>query len=148
MAVVTFAERIALDLALLIADITIRELSKQRGDPTSEDTSKTTRVSQMAASRVTRRLGDSGSYDDTDATIGDQTFLEFGMRYAIVLYSSTYSFRFSDAARETEKELKLEIEEYRMTLTLEASTPVVKTRDNDDLNRRYTQDWDSDSLID
>lgn len=148
MASVTYAERIALDMALVIASETIEDFSRQRDPTNSENTTRTTRVAQMAASKIESRLGSAGLYDDTDATIGNQIFLEFGIRYAILLYSSIYSFVFSSAAGDTLTALKAEIEEYRATLIVAASTPVIGIRDNDDLNAPYVDDWESEEVTD
>ena len=146
MAVATYAERIALDLAILISNDTLIDLSRQRDATATENTARTTRVSQMAAAKIESRLGAAGNYDTTDTTVGKQIFIEFGVRYAILLYSSIYTFTFSDSAKTTLDDLKAEIEEYRGTLITNASTPVVGTRDNDDLNNRYTNDWETEAI--
>jgi len=102
----------------------------------------------MAAAKIESRLGSAGSYDDTDATIGNQIFLEFGIRYAILLYSSIYTLMFNDSAKTTLDDLKAEIEQYRQTLVTNASTPIVVTRDNDKLNAQYTDKWDTEEVSD
>jgi len=144
MATATFAERIQDDLALLIADSTLIDLSRQRDATVTQDTDKTLRVCQMAASKVESVLGDAGSYDDADGTIGDQTFLDFGIRMALLYYSQIYTFTLTDKGVASMEFLMAEMESYAKGLRQEASTPVIDGPDNDKLNLRYPDStWDS-----
>lgn len=145
MATATFAERIQDDLAVLISDPTMIDLSRQRNATATEDTTKTIRVAQMAAAKVESRLGSAGSYDDTDGTVGKQIFLDFGVRIALMRYSQVYSLVLTDAGRLYIGSVNQELEEYRMSLVQEASNPVVASHDNDEFNQRHDgPNWDDD----
>lgn len=136
MATATFAARIALDLAALVASATMIDLSRQRDATATENTARTTRVAQMAAAKVESRLGSAGSYDDTDGTIGDQIWLDLGVRIALLYYSQVYTFTLTEPGRAYVGMVLEELELYRQTLVQEALTSQVARVDNDTLNKR------------
>lgn len=140
MATATFAERIQDDLAVLIADKTLIDLSRQRDATATQETARTLRVCQMAAAKVESKLGDVGSFDDTDGTIGDQTALDFGVRVAMMLYSQMYSLTLTEAGRDTFVSVMTEIDAEADVRRQEAGTPVIKSRENTQFNARHTGD--------
>lgn len=144
MATATFAERIQDDLTVLIADATLIDLSRQRDATATQNTARTLRVAQMAAAKIESRLGAAGSYDDTDGTIGNQVFLDFGIRWALMLYSQMYSLALTDAGVVMINMLREEIEELRESLVQEADLGT-GIMDNDDLNARYPHStWETE----
>jgi len=148
MAAATFAERLNLDLTLLIADQALIDLSRQQDATATQNTSRTTRVCQMAAAKVESRLGPAGAYDDTDATIGDQIFLDFGIRLALYYYSQVYTFVLKEAGVAYIGSIREEIDEHREMLVQAAilGQPTVVKVDNDALNkRRPNSTWGSTS---
>ena len=136
MATATFAARLNLDLTILIADQAMIDMSRQQSTTATQDATKTTRVCQMAAAKVESRLGAAGSYDDTDGLIGNQIFLDFGIRIALMYYSQIYTFTLKDAGVDYLSSVMDELEEYRATLVQEAVKTVVARQDNDVLNKR------------
>lgn len=136
MAACTFSARIALDLAALVASATMIDLSRQRDATATENTARTTRVAQMAAAKVESRLGSSGSYDDTDGTIGDQIWLDFGVRIAMLYYSQVYTFTLTDAGVGYVGAVLDELELYRKTMVQETARIVIQRMDNEALNKR------------
>jgi len=136
MATATFAARIALDLAVLLANQAMIDLSRQQDATATENTARTTRVSQMAAAKVESRLGSAGSYDDTDGTIGDQIWLDLGVRIALLYYSQVYTFTLTEPGRDYVGTVLDELELYRQTLVQEALVSQVAKVDNDTLNKR------------
>lgn len=136
MATCTFAARIALDLALVVTSPSMIDFSRQRDATATEDTARTARVCQLAAAKVESRLGSAGSYDDTDATIGDQVFLDFGSRIALLRYSQVYSLVLTDTGTSYIGTVIEELEEYRETLVAEQIKLGVAKVDNTDLNKR------------
>jgi len=136
MASCTYAERIALDLAVLIASDSMIDLSRQRDATATENTVRTTRVCQMAAAKVESRLGSAGSYDDTDGTIGEQIWLDFGVRMALLYYSQVYTFTLTEKGMNYVGAVREEIEEYRQTLVQETPRTVIQRMDNEALNKR------------
>jgi len=144
MATATFAERIALDLALIVANPSMIDFSRQRDATATENTARTTRVCQLAAAKVESRLGAAGSYDDTDATIGNQIWLDFGTRLALLRYSQVYTLTLTDFGVGYIGSVHEEIEEYRETLVQEAVKLVVGKVDNTALNKRRSHStWGS-----
>ena len=137
MAVATFAERIQDDLTVLIADQTLIDLSRQRDATATQDVPRTLRVSQMAASKVESVLGDVGSYDDTDGTIGDQQALDYGIRIALLYYSQMYTLTMTDAGQAMQGGVLEELENLAVQRRQTQGTPVVKNRDNDAFNARH-----------
>ncbi|MCZ7608501.1 MAG: hypothetical protein M5U25_21150 [Planctomycetota bacterium] len=136
MAACTFAERIALDLAVLVASASIIDLSRQRDATATENTARTTRVCQMAAAKVESRLGSAGSYDTVDGTIGEQIWLDFGVRLALLYYSQVYTFTLTEKGMSYVGAVREEIEEYRQTLVQETPRTVIQRMDNEALNKR------------
>lgn len=144
MASATFAERIALDLAILVANSSMIDFSRQRDATATENTARTDRVSQLAAAKVESRLGSAGSYDDTDATIGNQIWLDFGTRIALLRYSQVYSLTLTDFGVGYIGSVHDELEEFRETLVQEAIKLTVGKVDNTALNkRRPNSTWGS-----
>lgn len=91
MATCTFAARLVIDLAVIVASPTIIDASRQRVTTATEDSARTARVCSLAAGLVEGVLGSVGTYDDTLATTGDQTALEIALRIALHLYLHNYS---------------------------------------------------------
>ena len=111
MAVCTFAARLVIDVSLVLAAETVIDLSRQRDVTATHNTAFTTRVCKMAANKVEAILGDVGSYDDSDITVGDQDALELGLRLAILFYSNTFTLMQTPDNREALRELIDEIKE-------------------------------------
>jgi len=149
MAAITFAERIQDDLALLVADQSLIDLSRQRDATATEDTSRTLRVCQMAAAKLEGILGDAGSYDDTDVTIGDLQMLDLGVRLALRYYASVYSLTLTAEKQGLVEGIMAEAEALAKSRRQANSTPVVSVADNDDLNARHDNStWADDDDTD
>lgn len=145
MAAISYAARIQLDFAVLIASATMVDLSRQRDATAGENTVKTTRVSQMAAAKVESRLGPAGQYDDTDGTIGDQIFLDLGLRLALLYYSQFYTLTLTDAGTAAIVSIRTELEEQRVSMVQEAMLGT-SVMDNTKLNDRYPHSkWGSEN---
>lgn len=140
----TLSQRVYLDLAVLVSGSSLIDLSRQRDVTTSQDIIKTSRVCDMAAGKVESVLGVAGVYGSHDLTIGDYSFLDFGIRLALLYYSQVYSFTLSDKGTGSMESLLAEVQQYAKGLRQEASTPALSTQDNDKLNKRRNVDtWDS-----
>lgn len=148
MAAATFAERIALDLALLVADATIIDLSRQRDGTAGQLTTRTVRVTEMAAAKVESVLGDVGAYDDTISTQGDQAALDVGIRMALYYYSQIYTLTLTDAGVAALENLLEELDTLAKRRRQANATPVVDTLDNDAINARHDSSvWDDDDDV-
>jgi len=110
MATATFAERISLDLAILISPSSLIDLTNQRDTDALVNTNLLDRTSQMAAAKIQSRLGDVGSYDDTDGTIGDQQALDLGIRLSLHYLTNVYTLTLTDAGQAAQRQLFEEIE--------------------------------------
>lgn len=146
MAACTFAQRVAVDLGVLLASATVIDLSRQRDTTTTENTARTTRVAQLSAAKIESRLGSAGSYDDTDGTIGDQKWLDLGIRLAMFYYSQVYSLVLTDAGTRYLSSVLEELELFSDVLRQEATLGVVAKVDNDGRDARYPHStWGSTS---
>ena len=142
MASVTFSAKIVLDLALLVADQTIIDLSRQRDSTAGQLTTRTVRVSEHAAAAVEAKLGTVGAFDDTDQAIGDLAALDIGTRLALLRYSQVYPLTFTDAGTAMISEIKTELEDLAASRRQEQGTPVLKSRENTLFNTRHAgDDW-------
>lgn len=142
MATVTFPVKIGLDLVLLVADQTLIDLSRQRDSTATELSTRTVRTTEHAAAKVESVLGDVGSYDDTDQTIGDLAALDIGTRLALLRYSQVYTLTLTADGVSYIGEIKDELDELAEQRRQEAGTPVLKSRENTTFNLRHEgDDW-------
>lgn len=142
MATVTFPVKIGLDLVLLIADQTLIDMSRQRDSTATELASRTVRTTEHAAAKVQAKLGDVGSYDDTDQTLGDLAALDLGVRLALLRYSQVYTLTLTEDGRSYIGDIREELDEEADTRRQEAGTPVLKSRENTTFNLRHEgDDW-------
>lgn len=129
MATQTYQARLIADLALLVSAkklanwSNLDDIKDESGDPRAENTARTAAVVRQAAAYVEGRLGAAGNYDDGDATVGNQRMVDFGVRYALLLYSQVLPVTLTDAGRAYIGDIKVEIEAEREALIQEASTP-------------------------
>lgn len=136
MATCTFGVRIGVDLAVIIASPTLIDASRQRVTTATEDTTRTARVCVLAAKKVESVLGAVGSYDDADATIGDQDALEIGIRIALHLYLHAYSMVQTAETNALWQDLLKELRELAEKRVAEV-TPVYGQPDNTELDALY-----------
>lgn len=148
MASITFAQRIQDDLQVLIASNTLIDLTNQRDSDATEDTDISLRASQFAAAKIESILGSAGTYDDTDQTIGDQVMLDLGVRLAYErLRRMTGVWDTED--EDVEKQIVEEAKDLNETRVQENALPVRKSKDNEELNKRYkSSEWPDDSDTD
>lgn len=131
MATQTYQARIIADLALLISAKKLANWSNMddvkdsEGDPRAENTARTAAVVRQAAAYVEGRLGPAGNYDDADPSVGQQEWVDFGVRYALMLYSQVYPVTLTDAGLRYIGDIKAEIADFHEILVQEASTPYV-----------------------
>ena len=146
MATVTFPVKIGLDLVLLVADKTLIDMSRQRDSTATELTTRTVRVTEIAAAVVEGKLGDVGSFDDTDQTVGDLSALDLGIRIALLRYSQFYTLTMTEAGVAFIGLWKSDLEDIAAQRRQEAMTPIVAKVDNDKLNlRKPHSTWGSTS---
>lgn len=98
----TLAAQITTDLAVLVSDKTIKDYSKQRSDPTEEDTAKTAKVCAHVAAMVQVFLG---SVDGDDVVAVD-----LGTRLALGRYANVYSMRLTEEGRALVNDVMVELE--------------------------------------
>lgn len=148
MASITFAQRIQDDLQVLIASDTLIDLTNQRDTDSSEDTDISLRASQFAAAKIESILGSAGTYDDTDQTIGDQVMLDLGVRLAYErLRRMTGVWDAED--EDVEKQIVEEAKDLNGARVQENALPVRKSKDNEELNKRYkSSEWPDDDDTD
>jgi shikimate kinase len=128
MAAITFAQRIAQDLRILIAAATIVDETNQRGAGTSEVTAITDRAALLAAARVQSELGDVGAFDDAAAsTAGDLAALDIGIRLAKLRLDNVYTAILSPDGREYEKDVIRDLKELAAARRLEAPGKVANS---------------------
>lgn len=128
MAAITFAQRIAQDLRILIAAATIVDNTNQRGVGTTEVTAITDRAALLAAARVESELGPVGAFDDAAAsTTGDLAALDIGVRLAKLRLDNVYTAILSPDGREYEKDVLKDLKELAAGRRLEAPGVVANT---------------------
>jgi hypothetical protein len=133
MATITFAQRIAQDLRILVSSPAMVDGTNQRGSGTTEVTAITDRIAVMAAAKVESVLGDCGDYDDAAAsTSGDLEALDIGVRLAQVRMSAIYSGVLGEQGRNALKDIEQELLDLAEARRQEASTPVVADVDDDE----------------
>ncbi len=137
MAACTFAQRLVVDLGVLLASATVIDLSRQRDATATENTARTARVAQLAAAKIESRLGSAGAYDDADGTVGDQKWIDLGLRLAVLYYSQIYSLVLTEAGTGYLASVLEELEMYSEVLRQEASLGIIARVDNDARNARY-----------
>lgn len=135
----TLAAQILTDIQVVVASAHLVDLSNQRDADVSVDTTLLTKVCNYAAAKVQSYLGT--SVDGTDLTAVD-----IGVRWATLLLKGSFSLIGGVNNSDTRDALIAELKEYRAVLVIEASTPVVGIRDNDELNLPYTNDWETEDL--
>lgn len=131
MAATTFANRIALSLRLLIPEQRIINMSRGPGPGTTELTTRTAEMANVAANVYEARMGSAGAYDDASSTIGNQQALAWGVRYAKHLFMDAFQPDPDPSAEATETRLMQELEMYRATGVAEAAVPVVVDSDGE-----------------
>lgn len=143
MAVCTFGARLVVDFAVIIADATIIDASRQRVTTATQDSARTARVCTVAAKKVESVLGSVGSYDDADATVGDQDALELGIRVALHLYLHAYSLIQTSETNTLWQDLMKELKELAEKRVSEVQ-PQFGSPDMSGLDRIYpTDQWDN-----
>lgn len=148
MASITFAQRIQDDLQVLIASDTLIDLTNQRDTDANEDTDISLRASQFAAAKIESILGSAGTYDDTDQTIGDQVMLDLGTRLAYERLRRMTGV-WDTADEDVEKQIVEEAKDLNEARVQENALPVRKSKDNEELNKRYkSSEWPDDSDTD
>lgn len=124
MAAATFAERIAIDLRLLIPTQRMIALTQGPDAGTSEDTDRTAAFSEIAAGTWVGKMGSPGAYDDSDGTVGDQTARSWGVRYAKHLLRDAFQLSEPDFSDQNEARLMAELEELAAGEREYTATPV------------------------
>lgn len=133
MATCTLAARIAIDLRLLTATQRVINASGGPGEGTSEVTTRTAAHARMAAGKVQSVLGDVGSYDDTDGTIGDQEALQWACRWAWKQMSVGFQMQPDDALPQSDAQMLQELADLRAARVDEAAEPVVYDADGEEV---------------
>lgn len=131
MATATLAERVAIDLRLLIPAQRMIAMTQGPDGGATEDTDRTDAFSQMAAAKWVSRMGDAGNFDDADGTVGDQTARQWATEYAKSLMSEAYQMVVPDTAEQTRARLTKELEEHRMTAIDATVAPVLYDTDGE-----------------
>lgn len=133
MAACTFAVRIAADLALLIPAQRLIVLSKGPDTGTTEVTTRTAAMAQIAAGTWVGKMGSPGAYDDSDGTVGDQTARSWGARYAKYLMADAFQLEPDPSAESTEARLMAELEDLAAGERQYLATPVAYDVDGEEV---------------
>jgi hypothetical protein len=104
MATCTLAQRIGLDLAILVADKTLIDATNQR-DTTAVAvlSDRAERISQLAAAKIIGRLGSIGTFDDAD---GEAATSEYGQEALAIAveYAECLLFAFNSTKNEANRQ--------------------------------------------
>lgn len=135
MAACTFAQRVAIELALLVPSQALIDQSLGPGPGTAENTNRTAAFARMGVARWNAVMGSPGAFDDaTPPTEGttQEMALEWAVRWSWLHYRRTFKALPPDLnpADDPDK-LLAELESYRAGAIQEAATPVVVETEDD-----------------
>lgn len=133
MAACTFAARLIVEFRLLVPAERITALSRGTSGGTSEVTTRTTAMADIAAGTWSARMGDPGAYDDSDGTVGNQTAKSWGVRYMMHLYRDAFALNDPDAGERSDARLMDELEMHREADVAYNSAPVVYDVDGEEV---------------
>lgn len=133
MAACTFAVRIAVDLRLLIPEQRIINMSRGPDAGTTEVTTRTAAICEVAAATYESRMGSAGAFDDSDSTVGDQKARSWGTRYAKHLFMDAFMPDPDPSAEGTETRLMAELEQHREMAIIENADIVTYDVDGEEV---------------